>query len=99
MILLKYDMFVGSKDAERVENSYCISDNFMAFYNTRHVMVSEITGELTYRKQCMENQDDDSITSLETKLRTIIKCDTLDDLRKIDGFTIAILYLSGTEFD
>lgn len=93
MILVSYDI-VGGGDFTQ-----CISNNFMAFYNTRHILVVDISSQITRYQLLSDEQDKEQLNELKTKLITVMGCENMDELKKISGYKIINGFLHGTEFD
>ena len=93
MILVSYDI-VGGGDITQ-----CISNNFMAFYNTRHILVVDISSQITRYQLLSDEQDKEQLNELKTKLITVMGCENMDELKKISGYKIINGFLHGTEFD
>lgn len=92
MILVSYDIVGG-------DITQCISNNFMAFYNTRHILVVDISSQITRYQLLSDEQDKEQLNELKTKLITVMGCENMDELKKISGYKIINGFLHGTEFD
>lgn len=92
MILVSYDIVGG-------DITQCISNNFMAFYNTRHILVVDISNQITRYQLLSDEQDKEQLNELKTKLIAVMGCENMDELKKISGYKIINGFLHGTEFD